>query len=82
VSYEINAYTASPAAMLDTYAALHASIQDAFFAAGVEIMSPHYTSVRDGNTAAIPEAFRGPGYQAPAFRIDNAGPGRVTSEVR
>jgi small-conductance mechanosensitive channel len=82
VSYEINAYTASPAAMLDTYAALHASIQDAFFAAGVEIMSPHYTSVRDGNTAAIPEAFRGPGYQAPAFRIDNGGPGRVTSEVR
>ena len=82
VSYEINAYTASPAAMLDTYAALHASIQDAFFAAGVEIMSPHYTSVRDGNTVAIPEAFRGPGYQAPAFRIDNAGPGRVTSEVR
>jgi len=82
VSYEINAYTASPAAMLDTYAALHASIQDAFFAAGVEIMSPHYTSVRDGNTAAIPEAFRGPGYQAPAFRIDSAGPGRVTSEVR
>ena len=45
-------------------------------------MSPHYTSVRDGNTVAIPEAFRGPGYQAPAFRIDNAGPGRVTSEVR
>jgi len=82
VSYEINAYTASPATMIDTYAALHASIQDAFFAAGVEIMSPHYTSVRDGNTAAMPEAFRGPDYRAPAFRIEPTGPGRVTSEVR
>ena len=58
VSYEINAYTASPAEMMDIYAALHARIQDTFYAAGVEIMSPHYTAVRDGHTVAIPEAFR------------------------
>jgi len=58
VTYEINAYTAAPLMMQDTYAALHARIQDAFFAAGVEIMSPHYTSVRDGSTIAIPEAVR------------------------
>jgi small-conductance mechanosensitive channel len=69
VSYEINAYTAAPAQMIDIYAALHAAIQDAFFAAGVEIMSPHYTSVRDGNTAAIPAAFRPADYEAPAFRV-------------
>ena len=58
VSYEINAYTASARDMIDIYAALHARIQDTFYAAGVEIMSPHYTSLRDGNTVAIPEASR------------------------
>jgi len=70
VTYEVNAYTASPRQMIDIYAALHARIQDAFYAAGVEIMSPHYTAIRDGNTIAIPEASRVPGYQAPSFRIE------------
>ena len=52
--------------MVDTYAVLHANIQDTFFAAGVEIMSPHYTSIRDGNTVQIPEA-------AAAARLPRAG---------
>ena len=47
--------------MIDIYAALHAKIQDAFDAAGVEIMSPHFTSLRDGNTIAIPEPARASG---------------------
>jgi small-conductance mechanosensitive channel len=71
VTYEINAYTASPQMMPDTYAALHARIQDTFYEAGVEIMSPHYTSVRDGNTVAIPEPFRPRDYQAPRFRVES-----------
>jgi small-conductance mechanosensitive channel len=54
VTYEINAYTASPSDMIDIYAALHARIQDVFAAAGVEIMSPHYTAFRDGSGATIP----------------------------
>ena len=58
VTYEINAYTARPENMPETYSALHARIQDVFFAAGVEIMSPQYLSVRDGSTAAMPEASR------------------------
>ena len=70
VSYEINAYTASPAEMIDIYAALHARIQDTFYAAGVEIMSPHFTAVRDGNTIAIPEAFRPSGYRPPPWRVE------------
>ena len=71
VTYEINAYTHSPREMIDIYAALHARIQDEFYAAGVEIMSPHFTAIRDGNTIAIPEAFRGVEYRAPAFRVDS-----------
>ncbi len=70
VTYEINAYTAAPKDMIEIYAVLHSRIQDTFFAAGVEIMSPHYTSLRDGNTIAVPEGNRPPGYQAPGFRID------------
>ena len=57
--------------MVNTYAVLHANIQDKFFAAGVEIMSPHYTSIRDGNTAQIPEAQRPADYRAPAFRVEH-----------
>jgi small-conductance mechanosensitive channel len=72
VTYEINAFTGSPQRMIDIYAALHANIQDAFYAAGVEIMSPHFTALRDGNTVAIPEPLRSPGYRAPAFRVEDA----------
>ena len=79
VTYEINAYTDKPRDMIDIYAALHARIQDAFYAAGVEIMSPHYTSLRDGNTVAIPEASRPPGYRAPAFRVEDATASREPS---
>jgi small-conductance mechanosensitive channel len=75
VTYEINASTASPHDAPAIYADLHARIQDAFYAAGVEIMSPHYASLRDGNTSAIPEASRPPGYKAPGFRVEAADPG-------
>jgi small-conductance mechanosensitive channel len=70
VTYEINAYTANARDMVAIYAELHAKIQDAFYAAGVEIMSPHYTSIRDGNTVAIPPSARPAGYRAPAFRVE------------
>jgi small-conductance mechanosensitive channel len=72
VTYEINAHTRNAADMVTTYALLHANIQDVFAEAGVEIMSPHYTSVRDGGAVAIPAARRPPGYRAPAIRIDYA----------
>jgi small-conductance mechanosensitive channel len=54
VTYELNAYTSSAREMVDIYAALHWRIQDAFQAAGVEIMSPHYLALRDGNAVATP----------------------------
>lgn len=70
VTYEINAFTASAQDMIDIYAALHSNIQDSFHVAGVEIMSPHFTAVRDGNTVAIPEALRPRDYEAPSFRVE------------
>jgi hypothetical protein len=53
VSYELNAYTKFPNEMAQIYSDLHQNIQDSFNEAGVEIMSPHYTSLRDGNDSAM-----------------------------
>ena len=49
VHYEINGFTGQPAQMAVTYAQLRQNIQDRFNEAGVEIMSPHFSSLRDGN---------------------------------
>ncbi|THJ19474.1 MAG: mechanosensitive ion channel family protein, partial [Nitrospira sp. CG24E] len=69
VTYEINAYTDQANKMATIYAELHQNIQDKFNEAGVEIMSPHYTQVRDGNQTTIPEQYLPKNYQAPSFRI-------------
>ncbi|MFN0165864.1 MAG: mechanosensitive ion channel family protein [Bryobacteraceae bacterium] len=75
VSYEINAYTAEASRMVAIYSQLHQNIQDQFNEAGMEIMSPHYTSVREGNTIAIPEPYRPKDYYPPRFRVDALGRG-------
>ncbi len=59
VSHQINAYTSTPHSMAQIYADLHKNILDKFNEAGVEIMSPHYTSLRDGNEDALPSKYRG-----------------------
>lgn len=69
VSYELNAYTDAPSAMATIYSELHARIQDSFNEAGVEIMSPHYSTLRDGNPTTIPADYLPPDYQPPAHRI-------------
>lgn len=57
VSYQINAFTNTPAVMARTYSVLHQNIQEKFNAAGVEIMSPHYSSLRDGSMITTPEPY-------------------------
>ena len=54
VEYELNAYTHDSHRMARIYSELHANIQDAFRDAGVEIMSPHFMALRDGNSSTIP----------------------------
>jgi len=73
VSYQINAFTDRPALMADTYSLLHQNIQDHFNRGGVEIMSPHYGALRDGNRTTIPADHLPPAYQAPAFRLTQVG---------
>lgn len=78
VTYELNAHTDEPLLMLETYSQLHQNIQDKFNEAGVEIMSPHYAQIRDGNRTAIPAAYLPDGYQAGGIRISSASPPNLT----
>ena len=55
VSYQLNAYTDTPNKMPRIYSELHGNIQDKFNEAGIEIMSPHYRAIRDGNDTTIPK---------------------------
>jgi small-conductance mechanosensitive channel len=55
--------------MLNIYSALHQNIQDKFNEAGVEINSPHYASLRDGNETTIPQSYLSKEYRRPAFEI-------------
>ncbi|MGV8074677.1 MAG: mechanosensitive ion channel family protein [Syntrophobacteraceae bacterium] len=57
VTYELNAYTANAAGLLKILSELHQNIQDGFNEAGVEIMSPSYSAIRDGNELTIPEDY-------------------------
>ncbi|MCZ6889796.1 MAG: mechanosensitive ion channel family protein [Gammaproteobacteria bacterium] len=54
VSYEINAYTKRPDLLPGIYSELNRNILDEFGREKIEIMSPTYTSVRDGNRLAVP----------------------------
>ena len=71
VAYELNAYTAKPRNMQFIYSELHQNIQDKFNDAGVEICSPHFSALRDGNTIAIPRQYVAPDYASRGFRIDS-----------
>jgi small-conductance mechanosensitive channel len=75
VSYQICAYTANANAMVITYGALHQNIQDCFNEGGIEILSPGYASLRDGNTTTIPASYRPPDYAASPYRVRVSKPG-------
>jgi small-conductance mechanosensitive channel len=69
VSYQLNVYTRQPNRMAVIESELHKNIQESFNAGGVEIMSPHYAALRDGNEVTIPSQSRAQGYEAPAFKV-------------
>jgi small-conductance mechanosensitive channel len=71
VTYQVNAYTSQSHKMAVIYSNLHQNIQDKFNEAGVEIMSPHYTALRDGNTIQIPDDYKPKDYIKPGFKVEN-----------
>jgi small-conductance mechanosensitive channel len=70
VSYELNAYTNAPREVLNIFSGLHRNIQDKFNEAGVEICSPHFSALRDGNATTMPEQYVKADYKAPGFRVE------------
>jgi small-conductance mechanosensitive channel len=82
ITYELNAYTDQPQGMAQTYSLLHQNIQDAFNEGGVEIMSPHYTQLRDGNKVTIPESYLPKDYVPGALRIQETGKAEESREQR
>ncbi len=86
ISYQLNCWTRNPERMPRLYSGLHQNIQDKFNQAGVEIMSPAFSALRDGNTVTIPAGHRPDGYEPPSFRIGQSGqnagsqPGRQLDE--
>jgi len=73
VSYQINVYTKEPTKQPRIYSSLHQNIQDSFNAAGIEIMSPHYGALRDGNTTTIPPNYLKEDYEPPVFTFKKKG---------
>ncbi|MEH2348816.1 MAG: mechanosensitive ion channel domain-containing protein [Nostoc sp.] len=71
VSYEINAYTNQSSLMARIYSELHQNIQDKCNEADIEILSPHYSAIRDGNQITIPENYLPKDYKAPGFRLSS-----------
>ncbi|AMA10408.1 mechanosensitive ion channel protein [Picosynechococcus sp. PCC 73109] len=69
VSYEINVYVDEPKMMAKIYSQLHQNIQDKCNEADIEILSPHYGAMRDGNRTTIPADYLPSDYEAPSFRL-------------
>lgn len=71
VSYQINGYTREANNQARLYSQLHQHIQDCFNEAGIEIMSPHYRSLRDGNMTTTPASHLNKDYVTPSFRVNS-----------
>ena len=69
VSYQINAYTKEAKEQAWIYSSLHQNIQDVCHEMGIEILSPHYRSARDGNRTTIPSDYLSKDYEAPGFKV-------------
>ncbi len=69
VSYQINAYTREPNKQAVIYSELHKNIQDCCNEVDIEILSPHYRAMRDGNHITIPNDYLAKDYKAPEFNV-------------
>ena len=73
VSYQLRAYTPTIKTKLLTTSELYQNIQDKCNEADIEIMSPHYSAIRDGNQNTIPENYLPSDYVPPGFKINPFG---------
>ena len=71
INYEINCHTKNPEKAAIIYSYLHESIKNELHNAGIEILSPHYNAVRDGNVLTVPPENIPKNYVRPGFKLDN-----------
>ncbi len=72
VSYQLNAYTDQPNLMVIIYSELHQNMQDKCNEVGIEILSPSFTALRDGNASTMPENYLPSDYVALPFRVQSS----------
>jgi len=70
ISYQINACTKLANELPKVYSDLHLKILDKFNEAQVEIMSPQYICLRDGNLTSIPLNYMPKDYKQPPFAVE------------
>ncbi|WP_160114737.1 mechanosensitive ion channel family protein [Aquimarina sp. AU474] len=73
VNYEINAYTKTPEKSSLIYSMLHENLKNELHNAGIEILSPHYHAVRDGNVLTVPPENIPENYVTSGFKIEKKG---------
>jgi len=73
VKYEIETYTDRPSKKEDILSELQKYLRDACNDAGIEIISPHYAAVRDGNRSTLPESSLPKNYKNRGFQINPLG---------
>jgi len=71
INYELNVYTKKPEKSAQIYSILHENIKNELHDAGIEILSPHYQAIRDGNVLTVPPGNIPENYQKSGFRIDS-----------
>jgi hypothetical protein len=80
VTYERNAFTDHPQTMPAIYSGLHQNIQEECSEAGVEIILPHYSQLREVNQTTIPEQYLPTDDLPPAIRMVDTGKAADRSE--
>ena len=69
INYEINCHTKTPEKSAIIYSLLHENIKNEMHNAGIEILSPHYNAVRDGNSLTVPPENIPKDYKKTGFKI-------------
>jgi len=70
ITYQLRLFINQPEQIEQIYSNLLQNVQDYCNAAGIEIMSPHYAAMRDGNQNTIPANYLPKDYVQPGFQIE------------
>lgn len=73
VSYKLSVRTNHPNEEATICSELHHNIRAKCDAAGIEILSPHYSAVRDGNMSTVPEDYLPKDYTPRGFQLNSLG---------